>query len=610
MNIPNYKIEQVIGQGGMATVYLAEDEKFKCPVAIKVLNKALVHDDNIRKRFLAEARNMFRMSHPNIIKVTDLIEQDDLVAFVMEYMPGQTLKEYLDAKGKLSDADIKELYVQMLDALGYVHEQGLVHRDVKPSNFMITQNGAVKLLDFGIAKNTDSQSAEYTQTGTSQNMGTPMYMSPEQIKSTKDVTAQSDIYSLGVVLWQMVMGRRPYDSGELSLPEIQVSILKEPLPPTNTVWDGIIQKATAKQVSERYAHCAQMREELLNGVADKRFEKVPVLDAEQTVLQQSGTTEQTPIEKAPSKGEAKISPEVHMADANGQMKQVASLDKKKRSPFIYVLAAILLLVLVVFWVSNYNSKVKDATISNPVVVDSIPSANVPNTPISMEWASITGGSFMMGSPAGEVERGDDEQQHQVTLSPFYMSKYEVSFVEYDNFCDSTNREKPKDEGWGRGKRPVINVSWDDASDFATWMGCRLPTEAEWEYACRAGRISPFNTGENLTTDEANYDGNYPYNNHAKGEFRGKTMPVGSFAPNAWGLYDMHGNVWEWCFDWYGKRYSKKASIDPKGPSMGTYHVSRGGSWFDYADACRSAFRPDITPYSSSSNIGFRLVSPK
>jgi serine/threonine protein kinase len=264
MTITNYTIKQSIGQGGMATVYLAEDIKFDTNVAIKVLNKEYIHNDNIRKRFIAEARNMFKMSHPNIIKVTDLIDEGDTVAFVMEYIEGETLKEHLDRKGKLNDDEIKNFFSQMLEAVGYVHEQNLVHRDIKPSNFMINQKGQVKLLDFGIAKTTDVTSSEYTQTGTGIQMGTPLYMSPEQVKSSKEVGASSDIYSLGVVLWQMLMGKKPYDSNTLSSPEIQVSILKEPLPLTNTQWDYVIQTATAKPIENRFKNTAEFLAKLIN----------------------------------------------------------------------------------------------------------------------------------------------------------------------------------------------------------------------------------------------------------------------------------------------------------------------------------------------------------
>ncbi len=289
----NYTIKSELGQGGMATVYLAHDNKFDTNVAIKILNKEFIHNDNIRKRFLAEAKNMFKMSHPNIIKVTDLIDDGDTVAFVMEHIEGETLKEYLERKGKLSDEEIKTILSQMLEAVGYVHEQNLVHRDIKPSNFMITSKGQIKLLDFGIAKNTNTQSSDYTQTGTSQNMGTPMYMSPEQIKSTKEVTLQSDIYSLGVVLWQMVMGKKPYDSSTLSSPEIQVSILKELLPITNTNWDAIIQKATAKDVLNRYQTCLEIKK-ALSKISEVEEKTILSNAAEKTIVEPMVVVEKEP----------------------------------------------------------------------------------------------------------------------------------------------------------------------------------------------------------------------------------------------------------------------------------------------------------------------------
>jgi serine/threonine-protein kinase len=223
------------------------------------------------------------MSHPNVIKVTDLIDEQDTVAFVMEFVEGETLKEYIDRKRKLTDGVIVSFFSQMLDAVNYVHSKKLVHRDIKPSNFMVTPDGNIKLMDFGIAKNTDETSLEYTQTGTGMQMGTPMYMSPEQITETKNVTIQSDIYSLGVVLWQMVTSKKPYDTKTLSSFQLQTKIVNDPLPTSHTPWDDIIAKATNKQENNRFSDCLSFKN-ALNDLFEIEQIKTVVNSGEQTVI--------------------------------------------------------------------------------------------------------------------------------------------------------------------------------------------------------------------------------------------------------------------------------------------------------------------------------------
>ena len=260
--------------------------------------------------------------------------------------------------------------------------------------------------------------------------------------------------------------------------------------------------------------------------------------------------------------------------------------------------------------------------------------------LGMEFVRIEPGSFMMGSPEDEPKRDDDEKQHRVTLTKgFYMGTMEVTVADWKAFVKATGYRTEAEKGdgayvWTGGKwekkadadwrnpyfsqtdrHPVTCISWNDAQAFIQWLNrkegktYRLPTEAEWEYAARAGADTPFAYGECLATDQANYNGNYPMEGCSKGEYRERTVPAGSLnAPNRWGLHDMHGNVWEWCADWYGE-YPSGSVTDPTGPSSGKYRVLRGGGWYNSARNCRSAIRFGSTPGNRNHNNGFRLVLP-
>ena len=228
--------------------------------------------------------------------------------------------------------------------------------------------------------------------------------------------------------------------------------------------------------------------------------------------------------------------------------------------------------------------------------------------VTMELVLIPAGEFMMGSPASEAKRQKDETQHRVRITkPFYMGKYEVTQAQHQAVMGA-NPSKFKG-----ASNPVEMVSWNNATEFCrklsqrTGQQVRLPTEAEWEYACRAGTTTPFHYGNSLSSTQANFNGRYPYGGAAKGDYRGKTMPVGSFQPNAWSLYDMHGNVWEWCADWY-ENYGG-AATDPTGPANGGYRVLRGGGWNNNGYSCRSASRYWNDPSNRNLNYGFRVVVP-
>jgi formylglycine-generating enzyme required for sulfatase activity len=208
----------------------------------------------------------------------------------------------------------------------------------------------------------------------------------------------------------------------------------------------------------------------------------------------------------------------------------------------------------------------------------------------IEMVLIPPGWFWMGSPEDEESRFNNEgPRHRVLISkPFYMGKYQVTQRQWQAVMGN-NPACFKESGLDA---PVERVSWEDFQEFCAKTGTRLPTEAQWEYACRAGTTSPFNLGPTITPERVNYDGCYPYGGASKGIYRRKPVKVGSLDnANGFGLYDMHGNVWEWCADWWGVAYyGSSPEVDPAGPSAGSFRVLRGGSWFSFARYCRSANR--------------------
>jgi formylglycine-generating enzyme required for sulfatase activity len=268
----------------------------------------------------------------------------------------------------------------------------------------------------------------------------------------------------------------------------------------------------------------------------------------------------------------------------------------------------------------------------------------------------------MGSPDMEPDReGFRERRHEVRLDAFYLGTRELTVGEFRRFIEETGYQTTAEQAggafaynetsgewevragtdWRRpgfrqgDDHPAVNVSWFDAVQYCNWLsekeglkpvyvisgedvrwdkssdGYRLPTEAEWEYACRAGTATPFSSGERISTAQANYDGNAPYNYGNRGLFRKTTMPVSSFRPNAWGVYNMHGNVWEWCWDFYGLTgEGVEVQENPAGPDSGAHRINRGGGWSSPAKDLRSAARSSDFPETAGGSLGFRLARNK
>lgn len=231
----------------------------------------------------------------------------------------------------------------------------------------------------------------------------------------------------------------------------------------------------------------------------------------------------------------------------------------------------------------------------------------------MRW--IPAGTFIMGSPTDEAERGEDEIQHEVSLTQGFWLADTCCSQSIWHAITGTNPSGFQDDEVYSRDLPVERVTFAEVQEFITKLNVRLncdaafslPSEAQWEYACRAGTSTPFSFGDTITTEQANFDGNYPYASSPKGEYRKMTVPVKSFSRNPWGLYQMHGNVWEWCADWY-EQYSLDDVTDPTGPESGSYRVMRGGSWISYARSVRSACRFRVVRGLRDNYLGFRLLN--
>jgi len=511
--IREYKIINKIGEGGMGEVYLAEDENLGRQVAIKMLAPELMRNAELVERFKQEARLQASLIHPNIVALHTFFTHENMLYMVMEYAQGITLKDLIKKKGKLDEKTSKHIILQILEGVGFAHQKGIVHRDLKPSNIMIDNNLDIKIMDFGIAKVLGDRGM--TKTGTK--MGTLYYMSPEQVKAEKDIDQRTDIYSLGIIFYEMLTGKVPFNTDTESDFEVMREIVDgntatriRNLNTLSSNVKNIISKMTINQKSNRYVTCYNCSEEI--------------------------------------KG-------------NGTVNNVI----KTPEPKIQIIE-------------------KTKTIEKP------------NT-IEPEMIFVEGGTFMMGSDDGE---NDEKPVHSVTVNSFYISKYEVTQKEWLEIMGNN-------PSYSKGDNlPVENVSWNDIQEFikklnqTTGKTYRLPTEAEWEYAAKGGNKSKgYKYAGSNNIEEVAW-----YSNNSDGE----THPVGTKKPNELGIYDMTGNVWEWCQDWYDKEYYRNSpSNNPKGPSSGTRCVLRGGSWVSSYSYCRSAIRNYVNPDGVNNYFGARLV---
>jgi formylglycine-generating enzyme required for sulfatase activity len=469
-----------------------------------------------------------------------------------------------------------------------MHNKGLVNLNLKPGNILMRGNGEPVIMDFGQPRGIAEDATRAT--ASCQSFGSPAYIAPEQVMGDQEAMGRAtDVYSLGVILFELLCGETPFRGDPVQAVYQKLHVMS-PSPYTlhpgiPAELEGICLKAMAREVMDRFASMAEIAAAL------------------QGVLQ--GATQGSTPESSPEVTAAEVVPVLP-----------GLRPKSQRSRSYWVVSGVVLAALVLGAVLM-RPWIKEGPRVDPTEVQAAWARNLGRSVeealdlgggVTMEMVLIPPGKYLMGSPAGEPDRGKNEQQHEVEITKaFYLGKYEVTQEQYEALME-------QNPSIFHGKRlPVERVSWEDATAFCkaltsrTGKEVRLPTEAEWEYACRAGAVTPFHFGRELNGKQANCAGLYPYGTEEMGPYKLQTCEVGSYAPNAWGLYDMHGNVWEWCADWYAEQYRAEDKKDPNGPLTGEGRVLRGGSWINHAVFCRAGHRRRLLPVYRDERCGFRVA---
>jgi formylglycine-generating enzyme required for sulfatase activity len=622
-------------EGGFGRTYLGQDmDRLNKPCVIKQLcpqKQGTAAFGKVKDLFEDEAQQLEQLGeHPQIPGLLAYFQEEDYLYLVQQYIQGETI----DKLGKRcwSEAEVRDFLSNILPVFEFIHERKVIHRDIKPSNIMKREdNGQYILIDFGASKDF---AATVATRGT--RIGTQGYAAFEQMQSGEAYNS-SDLFSLGATCFFLLTQVDPYD------------LLLEQGYQWVSQWTSYLKQPISEQLR-------QVLDKLLKKDRRNRYQSATeVLNALQTIAQpqQNISPPQTP-----SQPQQNISPPPSQPQPiqPTQLQTPSQPQQKNRRKFLQYLGyggigVITVGLFAVLRKNNTDSFPLETFSFETVKVD--PEGNIikretkQGTQFAVDlgddvfWdmVKIPGGTFIMGSPETEARRRDNEAQQEVTVNDFYIGKYEVTQEQWQAIMG--NNPSYHDKG---GKYPVEKVSWDDCQEFCekisqkTGVSFTLPTEAQWEYACRSP-LTPLNKGENyppfyygetLSTDIANYNGKYVYGKGKKGIDRGKTTEVGSFPANGFGLYDMHGNVWEWCQDDYQKKYQANnnnfqqavnkvnanvvmlvsASSNPiiLNAQNSQFKSLRGGSWGLIPDDCRSAYRFNYLSREYRSYVnGFRVV---
>ena len=637
-----YEIVELLGRGGMGVVYRVRDLRLGRDVALKRLHAQQESGRLGIERFVQEARAIAALNHRNIVTVHEFVEPAPGPFIVMEYLPGGDLARRLRERGKLEPAEALEIVRLVGQALAYAHRRSIFHRDVKPSNIIVAEDGTPKLVDFGLAHLANE--SELTLPG--QGMGTSAFMAPEQKRDARNADHRSDIFALAKTFYCLVTGEVP-DSPDLDeVPASMRPAMKKALklrpeerpfsveeflqeldaPATAgpvTVLDlpgtcpqcgkpnpetvrfcracgaGLFDKCPACGAEDRIGikHCGSCgvnigkykesaaalaaarkhMEEFRYSRAVKEADRglqAGYIEDDLRKLRTEAAAKADRLEALKAEA-AKLVEQEKYEEAEGRLKEALQLDPNQEE-----LEGVL---------KELPARITRREVDKlrVVITNFIPGMKLVYIPRCPQ-------GFMMGSPANETHRNNDEAQHRVTLTKgFYMATTEVTQAQWQAVMGNNPSYFNGDD------LPVELVLWHDATEFCRKLSekegkrYRLPTEAEWEYACRAGTTGPY---AGTLDSMAWYTSN-------SGD---KTHPVATKQANAWGLFDMHGNVWEWCQSQYkGYPYrgddGRESLVDKT-----VLRVLRGGSWTTLPRGCRSAGRSWGSPSHRNYGLGFRV----
>lgn len=620
-SLGRYHILEPLGEGGMATVYKAYDTRLETDVAVKFIRTDVLPQNAVErtlKRFEREAKSLARLTHPNIVKVTDYGEHDGAPYLVLVYLPGGTLKNRMGSPMPWREAI--RLLLPIANALEYAHEHKVVHRDVKPANILLTENGQPMLTDFGIAKILEMEEG-HTLTGTGMGVGTPEYMSPEQGMG-REVDGRADIYSMGIILYELITGRKPYTADTPMA--VVVKHMTDPLPrPHQYVRDipedveKVLIKSLAKDPANRYPDAgafASALEKLLVGES-KSIRSTPVL-AEKKNIEPDLETRDIYLTEESAETSKQIGKKVNQAGEEPSKRQDRS-STAGNSKWFWGLGGIAVAIFLFFLGQNIAGRTTKPVEATAVTTEATmpvntvtPGFEIGSTMVGrdgMTLVFVPAGEFEMGS---ELGNGNEKPVHTVNLNAYWIDRTEVTNKQYaacvaDGGCAPPTENKSYLHSTYYGNTeyddyPVIYVDWNKAQAYCAWAGRRLPTEAEWEKAARGtdGRIYPWGN-----TPPSEQLVNYGMN-------AGDTTKAGALPSGAsiYGALNMAGNVWEWVSDWYDKDYYQVSPAEnPRGPGSGDGRVLRSGSWVSKIENIYSASRLSDDPSSSKNIYGFRCA---